>query len=205
MCDDRVPIDLEGTMELPVIPERQFIVDYFKDKHIDNDVLNRYLFDMAQDFMQGLQARDYDKLTLRTEKNFLDRLRARNEQCKIPEWFEFEKVEYDPERVVCVDKLFYKGLGVERATNADQMDYRKESSVEQFGIRQYFHKFDLGMQDYYYMNRYKDGFIKLQDDEWVHSHPDEAYLINREVKEGWYKMRQEMLAKQFRYLLRVTL
>ena len=54
MCDDRVPIDLEGTMELPIIPERQYVVEYFKYKHIDNDVLNRYLFDMAQDFMQGL-------------------------------------------------------------------------------------------------------------------------------------------------------
>ena len=70
-------------------------------------------------------------MALRTEKNFLDRLRARNEECSIPEWFEFEKVDYDPKRVVCVDKLFYKGLGVDRATNANQMDYRKESSVEQ--------------------------------------------------------------------------
>lgn len=61
------------------------------------------------------------------------------------------------------------------------------------------------MQDYYYMDRYRSCFTKLQDDEWVDSHPDEAYLINREIKEGWYKMRQEMLAKQFRYLLRVTL
>ncbi len=55
------------------------------------------------------------------------------------------------------------------------------------------------------MNRYSAQILKLADPDFTLNNPDEAYLLNREVKEGWLKIRKEMLAKQFRYLLRVTL
>ena len=207
MANDRVPIDLEGTMVLPQIPERKLVVDYLKDKHVDHEVLYQHLFSLAQDFMSGLQARDFDGLQGIAEANFVEKLRARNEQLvnKDKDWFEYEKVEYDPERVVCVDKIFYRGVGVDRSTNDDIIDYRKESAMEQSGIRQYLHKFDLGMQDFYYMNRYFDEIVKLNDEEWCQNNNAEAYKLNRVVKEGWLQMRNEMLAKQFRYLFRVTL
>ena len=39
MCNDQVPVDLEGTMELPVIPERKYVTKYLDEKHIDREFL----------------------------------------------------------------------------------------------------------------------------------------------------------------------
>ena len=61
------------------------------------------------------------------------------------------------------------------------------------------------MQDYYYNLRYENHFKKLNDLEWLSKNTEEAYFMEREIKEGWLQMKNEMLQKQFRHILRVTL
>ena len=56
MANDSVPIDLEGTMVLPEIPERKFVTEYLDDKHIDRDFLQGHLYEILQDFMVALNA-----------------------------------------------------------------------------------------------------------------------------------------------------
>ena len=43
MCDDRVPIDLEGSMQLPLIPERKYVTKYLDEKLIDRNGLYSHL------------------------------------------------------------------------------------------------------------------------------------------------------------------
>ena len=37
--DNSVPIDVQGTMELPLIPERDLVVEYMGLKNVTNDIL----------------------------------------------------------------------------------------------------------------------------------------------------------------------
>ena len=46
MCNDSVPLDLEGTFNLPIIPEREIVKTYIEAKHIDRDHLNSFLFNI---------------------------------------------------------------------------------------------------------------------------------------------------------------
>ena len=83
-----------------------------------------------------------------------------------PDWFAYKRADYDPAKVVTVDKLIVKGVGVDRDTNDDQIDYTKITSLESLGVRQYVHKYDFGMQDYYWLLRYKDVIDNLNNHEW---------------------------------------
>ena len=155
--------------------------------------------------MQALQAQDTEKIAKLTEERFAAKLLANQEASAGKEWFDFQRAEYDIEKVTCVDKLLIKGVGVDRSTNEDQMDYSKISNLEQDGLRQYIHKFDLGMQDYYYTNRFENEIAKLVQPNYREEEPQEYYKLERTVRDGWHQMKTEMFAKQFRYLLRVTL
>lgn len=46
MCGDRVPLDLEGTMLLPVLPERKYVTEYLDEKSVDREFLQTFLFAM---------------------------------------------------------------------------------------------------------------------------------------------------------------
>lgn len=138
-----------------------------KEKHIDEDVLVSHLYGQLQTFMQGLEARDFDKLHTMAETNFVNKLKEASEKNGNDSWFKFSPSELDPERVRCVDKLFVRGVGVDRSTNDDQMDYVKIISLEKYGIRQFVHKYDIGMQDYFYVRRFKEHLDKRMDADWV--------------------------------------
>ena len=149
---DAVPLDLEGTIRLPQIPEREFVTKYLQSKHIQNEHLDNYLFDLLQDFLEALADKDFAKLAEITESRFLQKIQTRKDQLKSKEWFNYTREDfYDPVKVTCLDKLFIKGLGVDRATNdGDFNDYIKVTKMEERGLRQYIHKYSLGMQDFYF-------------------------------------------------------
>ena len=119
MANDSVPLDLEGTMVLPEIPERKYVTEYLDLKHIDRDLLQTHLYAILQDFMVALNAQDYDKMGQIAESRFVNKLKDQKAKYDSPEWIKFEKVEHDPTRVVTVDKLFIKGVGMARSTNDD--------------------------------------------------------------------------------------
>ncbi len=97
------------------------------------------------------------------ESRFVNKLKDKKAKFDSPEWIKYQKVEHDPSKVVTVDKLFVKGVGIDRSTNDDQIDYTKITSMESLGLRQYVHKYDFGMQDYYWMLRYQEEIKNLQD------------------------------------------
>ena len=163
MCNNSVPLDLEGTMLLPVIPERMMVTKFLRAKKVTKPYLENFLFEHLQDFMQALQAQDSDQISKLCEANFAEKLLKNREAREGNEWFNFQRAEYDPEKVICNDKLLYKGVGIDRSTNGDQMDYTKVPNLEPQGMRQYIHKWDMGYQDYYYHTRYYDELCKLVD------------------------------------------
>ena len=85
------------------------------------------------------------------------------------------------------------------------MDYHREGSLESKGVRAYTHKFELGMQQYYYLTKYEEDFAKLADVEWRTNNPKETYTLERKTREGFLKMRNEYMIKDMRFILRVTL
>ena len=54
MCNNAVPLDLEGTILFPRIPERPFVTQYLSEKHIENEFIESHLFECLQDFMEAL-------------------------------------------------------------------------------------------------------------------------------------------------------
>ena len=159
---------------------------------------------MLQDFLEALQAKDQTKLSELAEANFAQKLKEKRENAPEP-WFNFQRTNYDPEKVICVDKLLVKGLGVDRSTNDDQMDYSRLNNLEPEGLRQFIHKWDLGYQDYYFYSRFEEELEKLGDLDFQRDEPAEYYRLERVVRDGWHEMKNEMMAKKFRYMVHVTL
>ena len=135
MCNDCVPLDLEGTMELPIIPERKFVTQYLEDKQIDRDVLSTHLFSMLQDFFVALQKEDYDAIGRFTEARFVNRLKLNRQEAQGTDWFGYQRCDFDESKVVTVDKVLVKGVGIDRDTNDDQIDYIKVTGMESLGVR----------------------------------------------------------------------
>ena len=77
MCHDSVPLDLEGTFVLPEIPEREIVKKYLEVKQIDGDHLNSFLFDILQDFMVAISAKDYERMGELAEAGFVEKLKKK--------------------------------------------------------------------------------------------------------------------------------
>jgi len=64
--------------------------------------------------------------------------------------------------------------------------------MESVGLRQYVHKYDFGMQDYYWLLRYQEEIKNLTDSEWRTKNPAEAYKTERKVREGGTHWQENM-------------
>lgn len=63
-----------------------------------------------------------------------------------------------------VDKLFIKGMNIDRSKNDTNFDYFYVNKMEKFGLRSFIHKFNAGEFYYYYMRDFKKShFEKLND------------------------------------------
>ena len=54
MCNDAVPIDLEGAMLLPVIPQRDIVTEFLSKKKITKAKLESHLLNHLQDFLEAV-------------------------------------------------------------------------------------------------------------------------------------------------------
>ena len=90
MCNDVVPVDLEGAMPLPIIPKRVLVTRFLKDKSIDEKFLEEFLFDHLGSFMTALAEKDFDKLEKLGEKTFVDQIKERNAEATEQDWFTFK-------------------------------------------------------------------------------------------------------------------
>jgi len=79
-----------------------------------------------------------------------------------------------------VDKLFIKGMNLDRSKNDTNFDYYYVSNMEKFGLRTFLHKFNTGDYYYYLMRDFKDShFKKVNDNEFKKNDPDGYYHFTR--------------------------
>ena len=151
-CDGKVPLDTQGTMKLPQIPPRRIVHEYIKAKSIEDDVLKEHLFnDVLVKFMEALGAQDEAALRQVTEKTFADKIVADMPILKSKDLKYKSASDVNPDSVYLIDKLFLKGVSADRSENDTNFDYEVITSMEAQGLKQYIHKFNLGMTRYYYM------------------------------------------------------
>lgn len=97
------------------------------------------------------------------------------------------KVSYQPpgddalDKVYLVDKLFIKGVNAIRSENDTNADYVAEKSLEAVGIRNYIHKFHLGLQPYYF-KLHNEKELALLSDEEAKKNPEDFYLRGMSLK-----------------------
>lgn len=96
------------------------------------------------------------------------------------------KLEYTPSggagKAFVVDKLFIKGMNVDRTKNDSNFDYYYVSKLEKHGLRQFIHKFNTGDIHYYYMrDMQKSHFAKIMDPVFKEQDPDGYYHFHRKV------------------------
>ena len=148
---------------------------------------------MLQEFLVALRDQDQAKMESIGEAGFVNKLKESKAAQSSKDWFGFEPAkELDPELVRYVDLILVKGVGVDRSTNDDQIDYLKLTKMEAKGIRQYVHKYHQGMQDFYYLKRYEQEIKNLSDELWVRDNAELAKKLDKEVQNGYYKLRNEM-------------
>ena len=171
MCDGQIPVDLMGSMELPIIPERKLVVELLEHKCIDQDDINRKCHQIITDFLSALKAQDWERLEKLAEPTFLEKIRDPAYK-QIPEnpasgsvkqEFAYEPTDYEAvkEKIRVIDKLIVKGVRFDRRLNDSANDYVRMTSLEQKGMRQFYHEF-FGMQDYYYLQVHGDTVNGVQ-------------------------------------------
>ena len=117
-------------------------------KNVSNDVLKEYLFKLTQNFLTAIQNKDADTVKNLAENEFASQLVAKMDGKS--HGFQFSPYPIDMEKVQIVDKLLIRGMGVDRSTNDSNMDYVRVTKFEKRGLRQYVHKYNLGLQDFYF-------------------------------------------------------
>ena len=147
LCDNSVPIDVQGTMELPLIPERYYVVNFMEEKKITDELIKEHLFGLIQRFFKAIEEKDEETIRSLTEHNFSEKLIKAKESST---GFKFQGKEIDLDKVQIIDKILVRGVSTVRSENDTNMDYVRVSYDEKKGLRQYIHKFQLGLQDYYF-------------------------------------------------------
>ena len=71
--------------------------------------------------------------------------------------FDYEPPSDDAiDNVYLADKIFIKGVNATRSENDTNADYIVEKSLETIGIRNYIHKYHIGLQPYYFKLKNED-------------------------------------------------
>ena len=130
-------------MVLPKIPERDIVVEYMDEKKVNNEVIKEFLHGLTQKFLKAIQEKDEETVRGLAEKNFAEKIVAK--MGSSDSGFEFKAVPIDPDNVQIVDKLLIRGLGIDRSTNDSNMDYIRVTKFERQGLRQFVHKYMLGL------------------------------------------------------------
>lgn len=187
-------------MVLPTIPERLLVREYLDKKRVGDEVMKEHLYGELQAFFKAIADKDAKTVEKITEGNFAKKVVAGFAKSAD------HKLSYAPPTnglasVQVLDKLLIRGVGVDRSTNDTNMDYVKISNAEAHGMRQYMHKYNMGLQDYYHNRETKDTKSQLV----AEGDLQKAYLTERALRERARSLDKEMGEKTFRFVLRVSL
>ena len=81
-----------------------------------------------------------------------------------------------------VDKLFVKGMNIDRTKNDTNFDYFYYSKLEKFGLRSFVHKYNLGEYHYYIMRDLKESHFMKLNKELHETDPDAYYHLHRKIQ-----------------------
>lgn len=104
-----------------------------------------------------------------------------------------------------VDKMFVKGMNIDRTQNDTNFDYLYYSKLEKFGLRAFVHKYNAGEFHYYIMRDFKESHFKKLNNELHETDPDAYYHLHRQIQNELLKYKRTMFEKEFQLILRVVL
>jgi hypothetical protein len=146
--------------------------DYFKKKSLTDELVADHLTGLLDQLLRAIELKDEKKIRDLTEPTFGNRLTAN--------LAEMSKIKYSPPtgtgKSFVVDKMFIKGMNIDRSKNDSNFDYYFVQSMEKFGLRTFVHKFNTGDFYYYYMRDLKEShFSRMADEKFSREDPDGYY------------------------------
>ena len=147
-------------MLLPAIPTREYVGDFFKARHITDELLCEHFLGMLSTFLQGVVSGDKDVITSLCETQMAEKLLAMGKP----------NAEYEApgdeaiDNVYIVDRLFFKGVNMERNLNETNLDYVQSRKNERQGIREYIHKYHIGLQPFYFKKHFEKQITEMQSE-----------------------------------------
>ena len=137
------------------------------------------------------------------EKTFVDKL-LQNYQTNPNVKYVPANVDDSDLKAYIVDKMFVKGMDVDRSKNDTNYDYYYINSHEKDGLRVFSHKFNQGDYHYYYMREFKDDFAQLTDR--LHEEDPHAYFeLRDEIQNKIHAYKQDVIRRDFALCVRVVL
>jgi hypothetical protein len=173
-----LPVDCSGTVKLPVLPERELVAKFMKDKNIKDEQLCEHFLSMIKDMFTGIANGDQESIRRVAELGFANRIIEETSNVKL---------KYTPpsdeaiNKVYLHDKIFIKGVNAIRSENDTNADYVAQKDEESIGLRKYVHKYHLGLQPYYFKLKNLDD-LKMQTDENAEKDPDAYYTRHMGLK-----------------------
>jgi len=204
MCKGALPLDKEGTVLLPRLPDRSLVSEFLKSKKITDELLSEYLSGVFSNFMEAVASKDYQSLETLLEKRFLQRLLSQQELLeKFTLKWETNPTEADKSYII--DKIFVKGVAHDRDKNDTNLDYFYVNQHENQGIRYYMHKYFVGFQPYYLKIKNEDFFQKAAEKGQKIKDAVSYYQFEDEFRDLGHKLKKEMSNNMLSMVLRVTL
>jgi len=121
MMDNRIPVDLQGTIKLPKLPTRDLIDEYYTKRSLSDDLLKEHFLSMISQLFNGIVNKDEAAISKIAEPNFAAKI--------IEKAHEVEGVQYKGpsddaiDKTYLIDKIFIQGLSNSPEKNDWNTDY----------------------------------------------------------------------------------
>merc|ERR1740130_2601170 len=82
MMDNRIPVDLQGTLKLPKIPTRDLIDEYYTKRSLSDDLLKEHFLSMISQLFNGIVTKDEAVINKIAEPQFAAKIIEKAEEIK---------------------------------------------------------------------------------------------------------------------------
>jgi hypothetical protein len=82
MMDNRIPVDLQGTLKLPKIPTRDLIDEYYTKRSLSDDLLKEHFLSMISQLFNGIVKKDEAAINKIAEPHFAAKIIEKAQEVK---------------------------------------------------------------------------------------------------------------------------
>ena len=82
MMDNRIPVDLQGTLKLPKIPTRDLIDEYYTKRSLSDDLLKEHFLSMISQLFNGIVKKDEAAINKIAEPHFAAKIIEKAKEVK---------------------------------------------------------------------------------------------------------------------------